>query len=863
MVVDEFYNQRACQKLYEIEKQHIQRDDKHNQVMQKLIFKVCAYLKEHGKDGPPQAVYNAISEFVQTEILSYADSWFEFDFQKKEAQEKDFLMMMRFVKWFLDAGYTVVDTKCSCSIPFKASPDGTLESVATMVCELPGRKYEAFFLQYAKLKKGLRGRSAETNLKQDLGVMCTKLCMENTFPGIAISVNSLKNENDDCGVGEKYITGVSPGSNRIVVEYDDYYSSDGDFLSDDFYDMLNDLADLPVKANCATCSGKTLCQTKTLRSIVRAGEKKEYLYSIPSFTQTQEQAVNHENGPALICAGPGSGKTAVVIGRIHRLIQKGVPPQFILVITFSKEATNELKKRCASFLHEDDMPMISTIHSFCAKVLKENGNREEQTRMLTKPARMMLLHTIQNAMPRLQGFKDGKIFGSNGLLETIAGRIDRYYADGEEAFFQKYPDISKEQFHELLRLYENIISDRSYATFDELITKTIRLFEEKPEVLENYQRIYKFVMVDEFQDVNENESRLVDLLSAAHKNVMVVGDDDQNIYAFRGGSSAYMLDFPKRYPDAKVVVLRDNFRSTSELVSLTGEQIYNGVKERYAKELVAHTRGALAKIVPDNSVYTVETIIQYCLEKGYSFSDIVVLAKKNATLDIVHEKMVYPSILAKSYIRQDALFLVIYDLLCIVNGYETEFAKAQLCAVLEWPLNSLQGVDIMRYDGEEPLPHFLALLANKISSVSSSKDILQYVAESLDVADSVSKEAIENLINDGYLMTTNELFEYMKYMCLFEDDSRLKYESSDAVTLSTSHDSKGQEFAVVIIVDADDYRRGEEDAHLLYVAMTRAKKDLFLCTTEQTYISGLNNDKLEVCTELVAKKRKVTYNPGA
>ena len=786
--------------------------------------------------------------------------------------KNDVLKLGRFFKWFQESNMSILKLFQSIQVPTPVPlPDGSNELCGKVdficSCKEDGKDtFYGFILHAGQAKKGARGRSLSTNIATDLAPLVAKLDLEGQYPGITICMVYLSREADtqDC-VHPDFLVGYSASVNMLQLSYCDYYQK-GVFEHAKMLNTFLKVLTEQTKGQCSDCSYYDLCKIPSFTPT----EKQENTsmeaagYTIPTFTEDQIQVVRHINGPLRVCAGPGSGKTATLIGRIQYLIEEvGIDPAFVLVVTFTNEAAAELKSRCLSFLSEDRLPKIATLNSFCYGILRDNSDLlGKKLKLLGTIERLRLIENIVSVFPPLKGFKYGQEYGSTGLYKTIANRLDYFFSSTPEGFFNKYPELGND-FIRFANQYHDIVEMNGYISFDEQISLTNKLFEEYPEVLGVYQSIYKYIMVDEFQDCCQEQVSMLYALSAKHKNIVVVGDDDQSIYGFRNAKSEYMIDFEKSFAEAKTVVLRKNFRSTSTLVEASKSLIRNN-RNRIEKEIVSgKPKGGIEKVptlIRDVSAATVDRVIDLLIDTGYCHEDIAVLSTKNALLERLHGELKSPSVLSKSYLRVDGLFLLLSVVLRLYRnpnddrafyqylklyGKEHFIQRKPNLSLLESVLQAYGipdasaisngsvnisdcpiGVELTQLYGS-----FFVLLEHS----EDPKDFIQKMNLTVDWKVSNACEVMCNALELNGIHSMEAFYEYLSNVSTFEDDTRVEEQRGNRVLLSTSHDAKGKEFRVVLLIN-DFSKNSEETRRLFYVAMTRAKEQLFI----------LQDDKKEV-----------------
>lgn len=796
-----------------------------------------------------------VSEYL---AVSYKDEYFPFKkWQRETALADDFNKIMRFIRFASEGGTKFVAANLTASAEVgEVENIGDLELTCrvSLVFEGENGNYGAFIIKGGKADKSYGGKSVHTRADTDLYAMVAKSALEERYPGIAVSLVYLTNDTDTLGNVGEFAVLKTKKSNIFSMSYGEYYEG-GLWQSEAFRQKMAEVASQRPKAECYGCYTKALCATDTIKTMNRAmgrsEEDHEKRSSEPVFTKAQSKVINKGAGPMLVCAGPGTGKTATLVGRAKRLISEGVPPEFILCITFTNKAAASLEERAAD--EKIGTPKCSTIHSLALEILQQNEGYVGNVQVLTSPKQVELIgNLVDNLEQPLKGFNYGS--GEEGRVEfllTLARRLNEYRADAE-AFRKKHKELS-EDFYYFAADYAGIVEALGYLTFDEVIVKATEFLRSHEEILKCYTAMWKFIMVDEFQDVDKAQTEFVYLL-AGHRNLVVVGDDDQSIYGFRGGSNYFMLHFKDVFPEAETVVLDVNFRAKGALVDATKRLIEGSSKERIKKNIKSSRQKGVAPTVRIGvSAKDIEKCVLEAVKQGYRYDDISVLASKNATLEGISKGVSFPCILGKSMLIDHALFRVILNVLKMRDGNLTDELVVQFLLLM-----GITGEELIKLPGNEGILERLALsgyltadgadmkkleakgdgiskalvemfrLLNLAESGASAPYFISEVLRSYDMEGTSFSDALEKVVEESHIEELDRLFEVMQYMADFNDETRLEPDRKGSVLLITSHESKGLEFPVVIMVDDYSADGGTETSRLYYVAMTRAKDLLFI-----------------------------------
>ena len=396
--------------------------------------------------------------------------------------------------------------------------------------------------------------------------------------------------------------------------------------------------------------------------------------NLQELNDLQREAVMHKNGPCLVIAGAGSGKTKVLTTRIATLIDSGVESYHILAITFTNKAAKEMKERLNKIV-EDNQAFVGTFHSFGMRVIREDVLKLGMTRNFTILDSEDVLSLIKKILKE-KGY-DIKEVAPSYIRNRISFIKNEMLTNAEvEKFFLS--DMEKIAYEVYLE-YNIRLKQNNSVDFDDLLRLPVLLFQEHPEVLEHYQDKYQYILIDEYQDTNEVQYKLVKLLARKYRNLFVVGDPDQSIYQFRGANYKNILNFEKDYPDAVVIPLEDNYRSTKMILDAANSVIKHN-KERKEKNLRSHHgEGLKIKYMraydEKNEINLVIEEIRKLFSEGYKKKDIAVFYRTNAQARVVEEQFLKANIPYKVvgsyyfYSRKEIKDLICY-LRLILNPHD-------------------------------------------------------------------------------------------------------------------------------------------------------------------------------------------------
>ncbi len=602
----------------------------------------------------------------------------------------------------------------------------------------------------------------------------------------------------------------------------------------------------------------------------------------------QRAAVCAVDGPILVIAGAGSGKTRVLTRRIAYLISQGVPPGAILAITFTNKAAQEMVSRLRTLVVDvADEVWASTFHSACVRILRRDPSlgglrsgfviydSQDATRLCERVIRGMELDT--------------KRFPARAILATISAAKSRRESPEDVAAVARgaYGRLVADIYAE----YERELLGNNASDFDNLINHVVTGFETHPEVLEYYQKRFRYILVDEYQDTNPVQNRLVFQLGGTQANVFVVGDTDQAIYGFRGADITNMLAFEDQYRGAKVIPLEQNYRSTQSILELANSLISHN-KARHRKELWSELgegerpRFYLAIDDRDEADYVVSSIDQLSSRRQMSYRDMAVMYRTNSQSRVIEEHLarrgipyrVYGGL--RFYDRREVKDVLAYlrivvnpdddiSLLRVINvpkrgigqGTQEQLSVASrgrgrsiLAALYEY---GSQGLGLTARAARQ-VAKFLEIYeilveeargdATALEVLDRVLEVTQYREAILEEDAAIAESRLENL--DELRKTAGEessLESFLEHTALFSTIDEFMEDS--AVTLMTVHMAKGLEFPVVFVVGLEDgvfpHMRAltnpadvEEERRLLYVAMTRAKSRLFLSAARRRMSLG-------------------------
>ena len=592
----------------------------------------------------------------------------------------------------------------------------------------------------------------------------------------------------------------------------------------------------------------------------------------------QLEAVKHIEGPCLVLAGAGSGKTRVLTTRIAYLIDQGISSYNILAITFTNKAAKEMRERLEKLVPNNNA-YVGTFHSLGVRIIRENAPYLGLDRNFSIVDSDDVISIIKKIM------KDSDYNPKEISPAYVRNRIssiknDMLTNDEVENLFKTPEDkIVKNIYYE----YMDILKKNNSVDFDDLLRLPVKLFMENKDILESYQDRFKYILIDEYQDTNEVQYKLSKLLARKYKNIFIVGDPDQSIYMFRGANFRNILNFEKDYKNAVVIPLEENYRSTKKILDTANSVIKNN-KERKEKNLWSKNGdGTKIKYLRAydgrHEIQLVLDEIKKLLDEGYNKSDIAVLYRTNAQARLVEEMFLKSNVPYKVvgsyyfYSRKE-----IKDLICYLRLIQNNNDEISLRRVINVPkrgigeatLNKLaeeaqeKGTSIFDVisKGKEQLFKELILHLTKEAENLSLTELIDLILEETGMKEEYENDKtlesdirLDNLEEFKSITKTYEertgsvsLPEFLEEISLISDITEHQ-EDGDVVTLMTIHSAKGLEFAVVFLIGLEDgifphqnsfgESEGlEEERRLCYVGITRAKEKLFISNAKRRMLYG-------------------------
>lgn len=626
------------------------------------------------------------------------------------------------------------------------------------------------------------------------------------------------------------------------------------------------------------------------------------MVNLSKLNKQQQKAVLHTDGPVLVLAGAGSGKTSVLTHRIAFIIDSGLAgPEEILAMTFTNKAASEMKERIIKLLELSELktevrsiPWMGTFHSICVKILRMYGEMVGLGRSFSIFDSSDSEQVVKEAMKNL----------NISIKEFSPGAVRHYISSAKNELISpmKYETLAQGYFQQTVALvypeYQKLLREMNAVDFDDLIMLTISLFKENSKINEFFKQQFKYILVDEFQDTNHSQYQLIKLLLGSHNNICCVGDDDQSIYAFRGATIKNILNFEKDFKHTTVIKLEQNYRSTKTILEASYHVISKN-KNRKDKRLWTNNADGnkIRVFTATDEIQEAEWIVNEIIEKKMKLNEVAILYRTNAQSRSLEEAFINAGLAyriiggVRFYDRKEIKDMLAY-LKIIANTKDNQSLdriinvprrgigkssedKLRLLAVEHRvsKVEILLSQDLMQFLSPQlqKLGVLLRDFLNK-ANILNLTDLIKYIFENtgykkmLDNDTSESSARIENIkelmtVASGYVDEIDEIDKKKLLLKFLEDVALLESTSEDdaenkKVTLMTIHASKGLEFKNVFVIGMEENlfphansffneKEMEEERRLAYVAITRAKENLALThALTRRYFGSIHNNRI-------------------
>ena len=613
-----------------------------------------------------------------------------------------------------------------------------------------------------------------------------------------------------------------------------------------------------------------------------------------TLNEQQKEAVFCTEGPLLLLAGAGSGKTRVLTHRIAYLIEQGVNPYHIMAITFTNKAAREMRERVDDLVgYGAEHIWVSTFHSTCVRILRRHIDKLGYGNSFT-------IYDADDQKSLIKGickqYKiDTKVMPERSIINAISSAKDEFITPYEYEMKYQY-DFKKKKIAEIYKEYQKQLKSNNALDFDDLLFKTVELFQFHPEVLDYYQDRFRYIMVDEYQDTNTIQFQLISMLARKYRNLCVVGDDDQSIYKFRGANVKNILNFENVFPDAVTIKLEQNYRSTQNILNAANGVIAHNEGRKEKKLWTENEEGDLIEFHQYGTEYEeagqIVSEIEALAKDGYDYKSMAILYRTNAQSRVFEERFMLKNIPYRIvggtnfYQRKEIKDMICY-LKAVDNGMD-DLAAKRIINVPRRGIGAASIDKIQTYAFEQNISFLDACFqAENISTLGNAKkkiqkfadliqsfreqqnkgsleELFQYIIDETGYVEGLKAEGTEEA--EGRVENINELLnkivtyeneaemptlsELLEEIALVADIDNLE-ESDNRVVLMTLHSAKGLEFPYVFIcgmedgifpscmtIVSEDDEEMEEERRLCYVGITRAKRKLYLSAAQRRMVRG-------------------------
>lgn len=861
---------RECRAKYELSSLNLKNSKSKKEELSSNAFAALKTAIINGED-----ISSSMKKFTDT---CMEKEWYDYEFSYESAKERVHALYTRLGEYLVDSiGKDIVSYDIQLSYPFGINyykvPIRNIKTNADMIIKRDGY-IEAIILSSGISTVSKAARKPENLPENDLAISVMYAAMRQLYPDdiIKVSVYYLSSKDDK-------------GTNYVLYEYREgkNIASATFDTSVDALQHLKHVMCIRKEKQCQFCHQIDCCQISPFVNEIQ--EKTESTSNGKKFnlTPAQEEIVNHIDGPMLVEAAPGTGKTASLVNRLLNMINKGIDPKSILMITFTKKARAEIENRVSNLLgNETVMPEIQTFNGCGYNILRDNPNILGELRLAEDFDKKSLIERALSDCVKegivIKGVNYSDMRSQFGLVNTMYDYFDKLESFGLERFTEIYSskkDVAG--IYSVYSKYKQLFEELNYISYDEQISLVNQLFQ-NPDVLSAYQQKWRYIMVDEFQDVSLDQFNMIYSLSEQHRNLVCVGDCDQAIYSFRGGSNRFALEFKEYFPDAQIVYMVDNFRCTKPIVEAANTLIKNNV-ERFDKTIISHKDGVPVLLYRDcfdgeNGIYS------SLISEGYAPGDIAVIATTNKSLTYFGERIAPDgSLKPKDYVIKDSVFLALLDILDLhENGLDNDRTLYRVLILAGATRNDFLD---MKRDTSIPLCICSEIPDLTLKPIENHKDTplwraglkvksamreFAYAGKIEDILTNICKDmfgitehpVINYLVekcDERCISTTSQLLSLMLAMVTYNDSARVGYkENCERVNLVTAHDSKGKEFPCVIVYGVENFKNDEEGRRLLYVALTRAKEKLVIIESFRKQDSMVNEFNY-MCREVLQGRR--------
>ena len=794
----------------------------------------------------------------------FKKDWFTVGHSYNTAKEKAKALALRFIKSFESRNFTILSYDKKVSIDYGPNREWrgvgfyAVADTVDFVCRdnIDGKIH--LIKVVSSMPYSMRARSQENKPINSPELIVMKASTIKEYPDAVCELWSLKASKDSGMV-------LSDTLDVVSCTFDGFESEEALKL------LLLDVMAMSVKCtSCDNCRFAEYCKTSAYKKVESYKEEaKTNSYTIV-YSEAQRELIDHLDGPMSVLAIPGAGKTASLVERCRVMIQeKDINPRNILLVSFTKKACEELKARLSLTL-TGDIPDVMTLNAFGNDVIVSNsGVIGRRLKLASESDCKELIEGLMDKLPIFKGMSYDGLNTKFGLVSQLYNWFNEIDKVGFEIFSENHKNKDTEYIEMFYHVYKKEYNRLGYISYDDQIERALDMLKTNERLAFMMSRKYRYIMVDEYQDINDAQAELIDVIARHHGNLVVVGDDDQSIYGWRGGSNKYLINFEDRYPAAKQTVFCDNYRSTDKILGAC-QQLIGKNETRIEKVFVSHKEGANKPCLFKNfTVDAIPNIVRMANKAGFNNGDIAVIARTNKSIDAITKVLNnenIASISPRDFIINNPVWLAIRDLLSIsINGIEdvplyrllrtlgaSPYAFIKMHNYKDKSLyeqlvgeNYMFSLDSESWNGyvnKEASNEFEELIFGVSNAAFKVYNAMNIVTgrRVKAVVPAISKvlfgtdehPAVLELLNQAEERGISDIVNLLNFM-----NSAIRFKATDsmecpinpeAVNLMTAHASKGKEFPFVLVYGIEEFTDDEESVRLLFVAMSRAKKSLFL-----------------------------------
>lgn len=781
--------------------------------------------------------------------LYMSETGFDFQWQRELYFENDSKAIKRAFDYVLD-GSRVIEVNIWCEVSTEMF-DGVVKHKVDLVVQRENGRYVAVSIHSGKnLDRTEKGRTTKALPQYNPSAVVAKHCLEGKYPGIMTWDIYLTNMNDtDETVVETFDDSGRKGAQIMVVSYENLpecLGGDKKFSMERFLELERKAFEEPGEPACNICEMQYACvngfpKLDPRYEYVEEENKEEGAYVLPTFSKEQREVIEHVDGPFVVSAGPGSGKTAVLVGRLNHLVTvKKVPPEFILAITFTKKAAGEISRRLNKLFDGGELVTVSTLNALGYSILQDNAEKLgiDTKKLLTDDVVKTFINDLLADFGRIRGIKYSLKKGVNGYPTLIKKHIEKYMKcdEAERVAYLEKNGLGND-FVEFANRFMETVKAGGFITYEEQISLCVKLLNENDILRRTYQSLYWYVCVDEYQDINATQFEFIRIL-AGRENLMAIGDDDQAIFGFQGGSAEYMLRFSEYYPNADKYLLTLNFRSSANIVSVAAANAYLGA-DRLEKDIKA-VKGPGAEVsveVSESPAVRAGQLVGELIKSGCKEEDIAVLSYKNSTLEsVVSENEDIPFKVEGEKLCRNAFFTLLRTVLRLRKDIEDRRARLEYFALYGLPIPEDEEFHKGISDAKTDAPYVeqgnaecaYSVLKSLIMKDYKFKEFFERAAFIAGyINQKVYAQILDELKNRG-VYSLDKFLETAEAMVFAEDSMEASVDYPGKVICTTVHKAKGREWKYVIVIDDFGSKETADTRRVIYTAITRAIDGLYL-----------------------------------